>query len=185
LLAGSDGALYGTIPGVGDDGGTVFRLNQYGTTFESPTVAQLGPDAPFGSVFSLNQDGTCYTVLYRFSGGADGSNPYAGLIRGSDGALYGTTVFGGDMNLGAVFKLSSSPAKSVVSSINIGGPGIQWCFTGGAAGQTYNIEAVTNVTLTNGWQAIGSAAASIDGRFQFHDTDASNYPTRFYRSAAP
>jgi len=59
------------------------------------------------------------------------------------------------------------------------------CFTGGAACQTYNIEAVTNLNLTNGWQAVGSAAASIDGQFQFHDTVASNYPTRFYRSAAP
>jgi uncharacterized repeat protein (TIGR03803 family) len=46
------------------------------------------------------------TVLYTFSGGSDGGNPYAGPILDNKGNLYGTTVYGGAYNWGAVFKLS-------------------------------------------------------------------------------
>ena len=45
------------------------------------------------------------TVLYRFTGGADGGNPWAGVIRDSAGNLYGTTAGGGKRGGGVVFKL--------------------------------------------------------------------------------
>jgi hypothetical protein len=35
------------------------------------------------------------TVLYSFTGAADGDQPYASLIRDAKGNLYGTTYFGG------------------------------------------------------------------------------------------
>ena len=38
-----------------------------------------------------------YSVLHNFTGGTDGANPYAGLVRDSLGNLYGTTVNGGDL----------------------------------------------------------------------------------------
>ena len=41
-------------------------------------------------VFKLDTSGN-ETVLYTFTGGADGGNPYAGVIRDSAGNLYGTT----------------------------------------------------------------------------------------------
>jgi uncharacterized repeat protein (TIGR03803 family) len=50
------------------------------------------------------------TVLYSFTGGSDGINPFAGLIFDKEGALYGTTVNGGSGNVGTVFKLTP-PAK--------------------------------------------------------------------------
>jgi uncharacterized repeat protein (TIGR03803 family) len=49
-------------------------------------------------------------VLYGFKGGSDGTDPSAGLIADKQGALYGTTRFGGTGNGGTVFKLTP-PAK--------------------------------------------------------------------------
>ena len=69
LVQGTDGALYGTTPG----GGT------------------LG----YGTVFKLNQDGTGFTKLQDFDYYPNGGYPYAGLVQGTDGALYGTTYQGG------------------------------------------------------------------------------------------
>jgi uncharacterized repeat protein (TIGR03803 family) len=48
-------------------------------------------------------------VLYSFSGGNDGADPYGGLIFDAAGNLYGTTVYGGTNNPGGtVFELSPS-----------------------------------------------------------------------------
>jgi uncharacterized repeat protein (TIGR03803 family) len=46
------------------------------------------------------------TPIYFFSGGADGGTPQAALTVDSDGALYGTTAFGGFAYKGVVFKLT-------------------------------------------------------------------------------
>jgi uncharacterized repeat protein (TIGR03803 family) len=70
LVKGTDGnLLYGTAREGGPHGhGTVFRL-----TTTQPNPVQ-------------------FSVLYAFTGGADGSSPDAGLTLGPDGNLYGTTV---------------------------------------------------------------------------------------------
>ena len=55
-----------------------------------------------------------YRVLYNFTGGGDGANPYAGLTMDAAGNLYGTAAVGGytggycaqDSGCGTVFKLS-------------------------------------------------------------------------------
>ena len=44
-----------------------------------------------------------YTVLYTFTGGADGAFP-GGLVQDSAGNLYGTTRGGGLSGYGTVFK---------------------------------------------------------------------------------
>lgn len=48
-----------------------------------------------GVVYEVDTTGH-ETVLYSFTGGADGANPqHAGVIRDSAGDLYGTTAGGG------------------------------------------------------------------------------------------
>jgi uncharacterized repeat protein (TIGR03803 family) len=46
-----------------------------------------------------------YKVLHRFKG-ADGADLFTGLILDPAGNLYGTTVSGGNLNGGVVYKLS-------------------------------------------------------------------------------
>jgi uncharacterized repeat protein (TIGR03803 family) len=57
-----------------------------------------------GVVFKLDTSGH-ETVLYSFTGGNDGAYPGIGLVRDSDGNLYGGTFSGGDTNGGVVFKI--------------------------------------------------------------------------------
>ena len=81
-------------------------------------------------VFKLapNSDGTwAESVLYSFSGGADGGSPYSGVIRDAAGNLYGTTSSGGAYSAGTVFKLTPNPdgtwAESVLHSFSGGSDG--------------------------------------------------------------
>jgi uncharacterized repeat protein (TIGR03803 family) len=57
-------------------------------------------------------------VLYSFTGGADGANPTAALVRDSKGNLYGTTYSGGAHNLGAVFEITSAGKEVVLHSFS-------------------------------------------------------------------
>src|SRR5207247_3627782 len=69
----------------------------YGTTW-------YGGSTWNGTVFRVNRDGSNYAVVYSFLGtGGDGGAPRASVTEGSDGALYGTTYYGGDFNLGTAF----------------------------------------------------------------------------------
>jgi uncharacterized repeat protein (TIGR03803 family) len=82
--------------------------NLYGTT-------SSGGTANAGVVYTLDAAGR-ETVLYSFTGGADGSFPYAGVIRDSAGNLYGTTLVGGPAELGEVFELDAAGNETVLFS---------------------------------------------------------------------
>jgi uncharacterized repeat protein (TIGR03803 family) len=77
--------------------------NLYGTTVVGGDV-----NCDCGVVYKLDLAGT-YSVLYGFTGAADGANPQTGLGIDAEGNLYGTTSAGGGTNdCGTVFKLSPS-----------------------------------------------------------------------------
>jgi uncharacterized repeat protein (TIGR03803 family) len=82
--------------------------NLYGTT-------TTGGTANAGVVYKLTASGQ-ETILYNFLGGADGANPYAGVIADAAGDLYGTTNNGGPANAGTVYKISSTGQKTVLYS---------------------------------------------------------------------
>ncbi len=87
--------------------------NFYGTTYGTTQFA--GTD--YGNVFKLEHQGSGWilTPLYAFQGSNDGAAPNGKVIFGPDGALYGTTIFGGGgpcrsgtgvYGCGTVFKLT-------------------------------------------------------------------------------
>ncbi|MGB6386424.1 MAG: choice-of-anchor tandem repeat GloVer-containing protein [Terriglobales bacterium] len=148
LVMDAAGNLYGTTTGGGHGGaGTVFKLdpagdetvlhtftgkpdgsepwaglikdsagNLYGTTiFGGQGNCQ---ERPCGVVFKVDTNGN-ETVLYRFTGGADGGLPAAGLVMDSAGNLYGTTTY----IFGNVFKLDPAGDLTVLHT-----------FTGGTDG---------------------------------------------------
>ena len=87
-------------------GGVIFDAvgNLYGGTYQG------GPNAyGYGTVFELSPTGTgvwTEKVLHAFGTGTDGQNPYGGLVFGSGGNLYGTTIYGGADYGGMVFELT-------------------------------------------------------------------------------
>lgn len=98
------GAADGGTPSAGvilDAAGNLYGVTQWGGMHGHGVVFQLTPAS----------DGTwSETVLYNFTGGADGDQPLGGLVIDSGGNLYGTTGFGGDpvAGCGTLFKLSPS-----------------------------------------------------------------------------
>jgi hypothetical protein len=66
--------------------------------------------------------GWAESVIYSFTGGADGEYPYAGLILDSTGNLYGSTVNGGlgscgGIGCGSVFELLPSGGVWVENTV--------------------------------------------------------------------
>lgn len=76
-----------------------------GNTFYG-TAARGGLGFPNGTVFSLNMDGTGRQDIYQFTGGADGSFPFGGLVVNGN-TLFGTTAYGGISGNGTVFKVNA------------------------------------------------------------------------------
>jgi uncharacterized repeat protein (TIGR03803 family) len=100
------------------------RGNLYGT-------ASAGGSNQKGTVFKVSPSGTA-TLLYSFTGGADGGAPEAGLIADEEGNLYGTAAQGGytggrcggvRSGCGVVFKLSKSGVENVLYAFRDGPDG--------------------------------------------------------------
>jgi uncharacterized repeat protein (TIGR03803 family) len=100
--------------------------NIYGTTSQG--------GAGFGSVFKLSPAGNgTYneTIVWNFTGGADGANPVAALVVDANGALYGTARAGGPAGVGTAFQLVPPQGGQGPWTKNT-----LWGFTGGADGSS-------------------------------------------------
>jgi uncharacterized repeat protein (TIGR03803 family) len=96
--------------GVGLSGMTLSGNTLYGTTRQGGAFGE-------GTVFTVNSDGTDFKVVHsfsavaRFSGTYDGTNndggwPSSGVVI-SGGNLYGTTVIGGPLGGGTIFRVGT------------------------------------------------------------------------------
>jgi uncharacterized repeat protein (TIGR03803 family) len=77
-------------------------------------VSNTGGSSSQGYVFRLTPGGTT-TIIYNFTGGADGGTPLGSLIEGNDGNLYGTDTTGGS-GFGVLYKLTSGGTLTVLHS---------------------------------------------------------------------
>jgi len=153
LVSGSGGFFLGTTAYGGSAGfGTVFKVNPQGveSVLHAFTGTGVGGDGysprsgltamgnglfygttagggayGYGTVYSITQAGA-YSIIYSFTGNADGSNPYSGLVRGKAGVVYGATEYGG-----AGF---SSAGFGTIYTIAAGVQSVVYSFTGGDDG---------------------------------------------------
>jgi uncharacterized protein (TIGR03437 family) len=100
LAQGTDGSFYGTTySGGANDCGTVFKIT------------------PSGAL----------TTLFNFNPSADGQQPLAGLLQGTDGDFYGTTFLSGSFG-GTVFKITPSGTLTTLYNFCHGGPSCVYGF---------------------------------------------------------
>jgi uncharacterized repeat protein (TIGR03803 family) len=212
LALGANGDFYGTSSQGGTDGyGTTFKVTPgsftvaYLYSFEDGVdgaeplaglmqgangkfygIAIEGGANGYGSVFEMTANGVV-TAMYGFTGGNDGGNPYAGLIQGRDGNLYGTAFEYGIGGYGTVFKMTTEgilttlasfdatngafPQGGVIQGLdgNLYGTTVQ----GGSNGEGTIFSLTTNGTLTtlfsfgvtNGSNPQAALVQGTDGNF--------------------
>ncbi len=152
LVMDKQGNLYGsTWEGGSASGGTVFKVGANGQETDLHVFTGAGGDgflsragividkhgnlygttimggasgnglSGYGTVYKVDPSGN-ETVLYSFTGQADGGYPYASLTLDKNGNLYGTTYEGGDLSCqppygcGTVFKVDPTGHESVLYS---------------------------------------------------------------------
>jgi len=152
VIEGRDGAIYGTTFRGGEaDAGTIFRIAKDGSDFrvlhhfkatgdcrypQSELLhahdgriygtATAGGGQRLGGVFRIATDGTGYSITTDFYHGQpdDPRQPVGGLIQLPEGAMFGTTKFGGVRNHGTVFRLDANGKLVAVRSLNFGTDGL-------------------------------------------------------------
>ena len=178
VLYGFAGELNGSHPQAGvirDSAG-----NLYGTTRGGGVPGTRCPTSTFGCgvVYKVDTTGQ-ETVLYKFTGGADGGNPAAGVVRDSAGNLYGTTVYGGSANAGVVYKLDTAGNQTAIYTWTGGADGLYpnavirdpegnlygtTVFGGAAdAGVVYKLDAAGNYTALYSFTGGSDGAQPVTG----------------------
>lgn len=174
--------LYGTTTVGGAFGvGTVYALNNDGsgfTTLYSFTggndggvpygslivsgsslygTANSGGSSLSGTVFAINTNGTSFRVLYTFSGGADGANPYGGLIS-SGNSLFGTANGGGAWGSGTLFSLLAQPLLSITAA----GTNVILTWPTNTAG--FSLQFATNLAAPYFWSNASPTPVIVKGQ---------------------
>jgi uncharacterized repeat protein (TIGR03803 family) len=110
LKTGAQSVLYsfaGGADGAFPAAGVIYQDGKlYGTT-------EIGGKQAAGTVFAVKAATGAESVLYTFTGGADGGDPESGLTYQA-GALYGTTTGGGETGNGTVFKVDVKTGTETV-----------------------------------------------------------------------
>ncbi len=198
--SGAESVLY-TFKGGNDGAHPAASLTNvdgvlYGTTFS-------GGDANGdGTVFKVTASGA-ESVLHRFAGGNDGSQPYASLTD-LNGVLYGTTYYGGANGDGTVFKITTSGTEDVLHSFGGGTDGVApyagltnvngvlygTTRNGGAFhtnGSAFGNGTVFKITTSGAEHVLHSFGGGNDGRNPFSGLTNVNgvlYGTTYYGGAA-
>jgi uncharacterized repeat protein (TIGR03803 family) len=117
-----------SFAGAPGDGSTPYADLQLDSAGNLYGTAGGGGAHNAGVIFKLAPDGT-ETVLYSFTGGADGSNPNTGVtLDEATGDLYGTTTYGGSSGCGGsgcgvIWKLAAKGTYTVLHALDGGADG--------------------------------------------------------------
>jgi len=134
----------------------------YGTTFYGGPYGGYSGSGGSGTVFKLGTNGK-ETILYSFTGDADGAEPDSMLVPDEEGNLYGTTQDGGLscdaaalyglQGCGVVFKLDRRGNETVLHNFSGGTDGgMPVSVTMGPDGNLYGVTDVGgDLNCSGGW----------------------------------
>jgi uncharacterized repeat protein (TIGR03803 family) len=149
FAGGSDGANPLDAP-VLDKAG-----NLYGTTAAGGAAG--GRLLGLGTLFKVDTAGH-ESIVYTFTGGSDGANPYAHLLVDSAGNLYGTATSGGVTGNGTVFEFSDGVLTPLYGFSNPDSNGEnsdgQYPMGGLITDSAGNLYGTTVQAGTNGWGSV-------------------------------
>lgn len=112
-------------------------------------TTQYGGDYGYGTVYSVNADGSDLTTLYSFSqSGGDGGQPLDGLLI-TNNTIYGTASSGGANGNGSIFTLNTD-GSGYTTLYSFG------CFDGGFPAAGLTLSGSTLYGTTYGWYYCGS-----------------------------
>jgi uncharacterized repeat protein (TIGR03803 family) len=215
------GNLYSDTAGGGNAGfGTVFKLNPMGqetVLYGFPASDGANPQAGVvedslgnlygttngggshaaGTLFKISAAGQ-YSPLYNFTGGNDGSNPFGGVILGSDGNLYGAAGGAGQYNAGLLYRMDLFGNETVLYSFTGGADG---AYPNGvirdssgnlygttADGGTSGVGVVFKVD-SSGHEIVLHTFSGPDGKYPYAgvtlDSSGNIYGTTFYGGTGP
>ena len=145
--------------------------NLYGTTSSG---GNGGDPAGYGTVFKLDAAGN-ETVLHHFTGGEGGFGPAGGVLRDSQGNLYGVTTSGGlpcppsSDGCGTVFRLEPDGTFTTLHRFGADGAeglGPQSGLVSDAAGNLYGVTSSASLVLVlAAEQSSGSIQQAYSPRF--------------------
>jgi uncharacterized repeat protein (TIGR03803 family) len=151
-----------------------------GNTLYGATLRD-GASAYSGTLFSLNTDGSSFTLLHAFSAAIpdygytnwDGAMPYGELtVLGN--VLYGAAQMGGANGSGTVFSLAIEPA---ITNLSLAGTNAVLNGINSIAGHTYTVLTSTNLALPlNQWTPVATNLLNSGGDFSITATNAVNSP---------
>lgn len=177
----------------GSDGGRPVAALTLSSNKLYGTAGSGGNSGSGGTLFTLNLDGTGFTVLHSFSNtiyGSDfnptnteGARPQGSVIIYNN-VLYGTASGGGSAGEGTLysFSLSSAPQVTILGAVPVG---INLTISGanGQSGATYVTLVSSNLSLPlSEWMPQASNTLSASGNFTFIATNVVDVkaPRRFY-----
>jgi uncharacterized repeat protein (TIGR03803 family) len=223
----SNGTFYG-LTSQGGFGGVLFKMNLDGSGYTNlyneftgnggnglnpaatPTLSGsmvygttvVGGVNDGGVVFRENINGSSYTNLHVFAGGAgDGGDPYGSLTL-TNGLLYGMTEHGGSNDFGVLFRMNTNGGSSYTNLHSFAGGAGDGAYPGGdlllsgtnfygmtQEGGTNNYGVVFRVNMDgNGYTDLHSFAAGTgDGAYPWGSLTLANgtlYGMTLYGGAA-
>ncbi len=177
---GSNYSILHDFSGVNPDGATPVSVIAAGNVLYGATKS--GGTGGYGTVYSYDTGGSGFSTLYSFTDYPDGMAPMSDLLL-SGNLLYGTSDMDGSGGYGTVFSLSLPPPPPSITNIIYALNGQVTLGVLSPANSTNILLVATNLAPPVAWLPLSTNIAGVNGSWQFVDTNANNFPTRFYRAA--